>query len=98
MNDWKLLWDDLAKLAGSAIGMSDSMRKDARKTMTVKLEKILKKMDLVSRQEFEVVHAMAKRARSEQEELKKRVAKLEGKGSGQTRPTKPRVASRRKRA
>ena len=41
-------------------------------------ERMLGGMDLVTRDEFEAVKAMAAKARSEQEDLAKRVAELEG--------------------
>jgi hypothetical protein len=51
---------------------------------------VLAGMDLVSRDEFEAVKAMAAKARSEQEDLQKRVAGLESRlaeletGAGET--------------
>ena len=41
------------------------------------LERVLAGMDLVSRDEFEAVKAMAAKARAEQEDLARRVAALE---------------------
>ncbi|TAH34770.1 MAG: accessory factor UbiK family protein [Alphaproteobacteria bacterium] len=77
MNDWKLLLDDMAKLATSAFGMADEMRKDGEKKLKMRIEKLAKKMDFVSRQEFEMVKAMAIKARQEQEELKKQIKKMQ---------------------
>jgi BMFP domain-containing protein YqiC len=50
-------------------------------------------MDFVSRDEFEAVKAMAAKAREENEELKARVAALEAKLGGET---KPKAAPKRK--
>lgn len=77
MNDWKLLLDDLAKLATSAFGAADEMRKDGEKKLKLRFEKLAKKMDFVSRHEFEVVKAIAIKARKEQEELKRQIKKLQ---------------------
>jgi BMFP domain-containing protein YqiC len=43
------------------------------------LERVLSRMDLVSREEFEVVKAMAAKARDEQEAMAARLAALEAK-------------------
>jgi len=49
-------------------------------------------MDLVSREEFDAVKAMAANARAEQEDLQRRVAELEGRGKRRAaaRPAAPR--------
>ncbi len=80
MSEWKLLLDDLAKMAVSTFGLADGVRRDGADKIRLRFEKLAKKMDLVSRQEFEVVKAMAARARAEHEHLKARLDKLEKSG------------------
>ena len=66
------------------------------------LERLLERMDLVNREEFDAVKAMAAKARSEQEALAKRVAALEAaakparKGAEKASRAKPRKAAKPK--
>jgi BMFP domain-containing protein YqiC len=61
------------------------------------LERLLAGMDLVSREEFEAVKAMAAKAREEQELLQRRLDALEGRTPPPPSvPAAPRRASKRK--
>jgi BMFP domain-containing protein YqiC len=71
------LIDDLARVAGGALGTLAGMREEVEARLRQQFERILAGMDLVTREEFEVVRAMAAKARAEQEALKERVAELE---------------------
>ena len=70
-------FDDLARVAAGAMGALSGMRSEVETRIREQLERVLAGMDLVSRDEFEAVKAMAAKARSEQEELQKRVTSLE---------------------
>jgi|SRR5215472_11426341 BMFP domain-containing protein YqiC len=70
-------FDDLARVAAGAMGTLTGMRSEVETRIREQLERVLSGMDLVSRDEFEAVKAMAAKARSEQEDLQKRVAGLE---------------------
>ena len=70
-------FDDLARVAAGAMGTLSGVRSEVETRIREQLERVLAGMDLVSRDEFEAVKAMAAKARSEQEDLQKRVAKLE---------------------
>ena len=59
------LLDDLAKIAGGAFSSFSTLKDEAEARLHEKLEKILVRMDLVKRDEFEAVQAMAIRARNE---------------------------------
>ena len=74
--DNKIL-DDLARVAGGAFGAFSSLREEAEAQMRQQFERILSRMDVVSREEFQAVSAMAAKAREEQEVLSERVAALE---------------------
>ena len=74
--DNKLL-DDLARVAGGALGALSSLREEAEAQMRQQFERVLSRMDVVSREEHEAVRAMAAKAREEQETLTERVAALE---------------------
>ena len=86
------LLDDLARVASGAIGVAAGMRGEIEARLREQFEKILSQMDLVSREEFDAVKAMAAKARAEQENLAERVAALEerraGSGGGKAAPRK----------
>jgi len=69
--------DDLARLAAGAAGSVAGIRQEIEARVREQLERLLRGMDLVKREEFEVVKAMASRAREEQEALAARLALLE---------------------
>lgn len=71
-------FDDLARLASGAAGAVSGVRGEVEARLKDQLERLLAGMDLVRREEFEAVKAMAAKARSEQEDLERRVALLEG--------------------
>jgi len=69
--------DDLAKVAAGALGGVAGVRQEIEARLRQQFERVLANMDVVSREEFEVVKAMAARARNEQEALAARLAALE---------------------
>jgi BMFP domain-containing protein YqiC len=69
--------DDLARVAASAVGAVQGARHEVEAAIRSRLEKMLVDMDLVTREEFEVVKAMAEKAREENERLAERLAALE---------------------
>jgi len=71
--------DDIARVAAGALGTLSGVKTEVETRLREQFEKVLAGMDLVSRDEFEAVKAMATKARSEQEDLVKRVAELESK-------------------
>ncbi len=81
-------FDDAAKLAGGALGTLDGIRREIEALVRHQIERLLNNMDLVSRDEFDAVKAMAAKAREEQEELAARLARLEAAGAA-GKGTKP---------
>jgi BMFP domain-containing protein YqiC len=71
--------DDLARVATGAMGAVTGMRGEVETRMREQFERILGRMNLVRREEFDAVEAMAAKARAAQEALEKRVAALEAK-------------------
>lgn len=69
--------DDLAKLMTDAAGAAQGVRREAETMFRTQGERILNTMDVVKREEFEVVREMALRAREENDALLARVALLE---------------------
>ncbi len=71
------LLDDLARVATSALGVAAGMRTELEARLRDQFERVLSGMDLVTREEFDAVKAMAAKARAEQEDLGLRLAALE---------------------
>ena len=69
--------DDMAEVASGAVSAVTGLKGDGENFIRRHLEKLLSDMDLVTREEFDAVKAMAAKARSEQEKLQARVAELE---------------------
>jgi len=73
------LFDELGKLLTDAVGAADGVKKEVEGVMRGQAERILNELDVVQREEFEAVKAMAQKAREENELLKARIAALEAK-------------------
>ena len=73
------LLDDIAKMANSADGLASGMREEIEALVNSRVEKILDRLNLVSREEFDVVKAMLSKSRTEQEKIEERLRKLESK-------------------
>ncbi|HEY4134711.1 MAG TPA: accessory factor UbiK family protein [Alphaproteobacteria bacterium] len=71
------LLDDLARVASGALGVASGMREEVEGVMRQRFARIVGDLDLVGRDEFEAVKAMAAKARGEQDALAARVAALE---------------------
>jgi BMFP domain-containing protein YqiC len=71
------LLDEVAKLMTDAAGAAQGLRQEAEGLMRAQAERILQSMDVVKREEFEAVKAMAEKARLENERLAGLVAALE---------------------
>lgn len=76
------LLDDLARVANGAAGVATGMRDEAEALVQQRVERVLSRLNLVTREEFEAVKAMAAKARAEQEKLEKRLKDLETSASG----------------
>ena len=73
------LLDDIAKVATGAIGSLGGVRQEVEQRLQQQLERIVGRMNLVGRDEFEAIKAVAQAAPEEQIRLEKRVAELEAK-------------------
>ena len=69
--------DEFAKLMTDAAGAAQGVRRDIETMMRAQGERMLRDMDVVQREEFEAVKAMAEKARAENEQLEVRIAALE---------------------
>ncbi len=73
------LLDDLARLMTDAAGAAQGARREIDAIVRAQGEKFLADLDVVRREEFEAVKAMAEKARAENERLSQRIAALESK-------------------
>ena len=95
--DNKLI-DDIARVAGGALGTLAGVRQEAEARVKEVLERMLAGMDMVTRDEFEAVQAMAAKARMEQESLLERVDAVEQRLAALEAKPKRRTATRKKAA
>ena len=69
--------DELARMMTDAAGAAQGVKREVETLMRSQGERFMREMDVVSREEFEAVKAMAEKARAENEALEKRIAALE---------------------
>jgi BMFP domain-containing protein YqiC len=69
--------DDIAKLMTDAAGAAEGVKREVEGVMKAQGERMLSGMDVVKREEFEAVKAMAVKAREENEKLEQRILSLE---------------------
>ena len=90
--------DDLSQLMTNAMGVAQGARDEATNAIRSVVDRLLADRDLVTREEFEAVRAMAQKAREENDALSARLAALESRGappaadagpSGGDRPVTP---------
>lgn len=70
-------FDDLAKMMTGAAGGVMEMRREFETLMTAQVEKMLRHMNLVTREEFDAVKTMAARITEENEIMRARLDALE---------------------
>lgn len=75
------IFDDFARLMNDAAGVATGVRREAETVMRAQAERILRELDVVTREEFETVKELAAAAREENERLAARIAALEAKES-----------------
>ena len=80
--------NDLSKLASGAAGALQGVKQEVEAMVRQRMERILSDLDLVQREEFEAVKAMARKARHENESLAKRVEALEAAVGAKPAPAK----------
>jgi BMFP domain-containing protein YqiC len=70
--------DEFAKLMTDAAGVAQGMRREVETAFRSQAERILGQLEVVQREEFEAVRAMAAKAREQNEALARRIEVLEG--------------------
>jgi BMFP domain-containing protein YqiC len=69
--------DDIARLATDAAGAAQGVRREIETVVKTQIERLLRDLDVVTREEFEAVREMALLAREENDKLAARLAALE---------------------
>ena len=77
MADRPRIFDDLAGVAGGAASAIMGLRDEAETMMRGRLDEMIRRLELVRRDEMESVQEMAARARAGQEAAEAKVAALE---------------------
>lgn len=75
----KRLFDDMARVASGAAGALGGFRSRMEGELRDHVERLMSRMNLVTREEYEIALALAQKARTEQEILAERLAALEAK-------------------
>ena len=92
------LFDDLARLAGGAFSSLSALKDEAESRLHTQVERMLANMDLVRRDEFEAVRAMAIKAREENAGLEARIEVLESQAVSVRDATRSGASMRKARA
>ncbi|KFE36693.1 accessory factor UbiK family protein [Thioclava atlantica] len=77
-------FDEMSKLMTNAMGVAQGAKDEAETAMKSWMDRWLADRDLVTREEFDAVRAMAQKAREENEALKARIEALEAASKGKT--------------
>jgi BMFP domain-containing protein YqiC len=70
-------FDEMARLMNDAAGVAGGVRKEVETIFQAQAEKILRNLDVVTREEFEAAKEMAAKARDENDRLAARLAEIE---------------------
>ena len=84
------MFDEFVKMMNGAAGTFAGMGREAESSMREKMREWVGGMDMVGRDEFEAVKAMAAAARDENEVLRQRIAALEA--AAAAKPKAPKTA------
>ncbi len=74
--------DDMSQLFTNAMGVAQGARQEAETAMSSMFDRWLASRDLVTREEFDAVRAMAQKAREENAALMARIEALEAQQKG----------------
>lgn len=77
MSDRPRIFDDMAGVAGGALSVLSGIRDEAEALMRARVEAVLRKLDVVRREEMDAALEMAARARAGQEQAESRLAAIE---------------------
>ena len=89
MQSQNRMFDDFVKMMNGAAGTFAGMGREAEGSLREKMREWVGGMDMVTREEFDAVKAMAVAARDENEVLRKRIEALEAAASARPKAAKP---------
>jgi BMFP domain-containing protein YqiC len=75
------MFDDFAGMAGGALSAMSGLREELTALIRARADEVIRSLDLVRREEFDAVMALATNAKTEAEHLAARVAALEAKAA-----------------
>jgi BMFP domain-containing protein YqiC len=87
------IFDEFAKLMTDAAGAAQGVKREAETAVRSQAERFLADMDLVKREDFDVVQEMATKARSENEALKKLIESMDKRIEALENAAKPKKRS-----
>jgi BMFP domain-containing protein YqiC len=87
------LFDDFARLMTDAAGAAQGVRREAETVVKAQFERLIRDMDIASREELDVLRDMVAALRSQNDALAHRVAVLEGKSPAGASPAGPASAA-----
>lgn len=90
------LFDDIARVANGAVSTLNGMKSEIETLIRQRVERIMADADMVPRDEFEAVKAMAAEARRQNDALEQRIAALENLQKAARPPSRSPAGSRTK--
>lgn len=84
------MFDEFAKLMTDAAGAAQGLKREGEEFFRTQADRMMANMDVVKREEFDVVRDMAIKALEENETLKARIAALE---DGASKPPRAKKTS-----
>ena len=90
------LFDYLARVANGAVSTVMGIKDEIDAMVRQRIERFLGDADMVTREEFDAVKAMAVKARTENEKLTARIAKLEADAAKPANPKAKAASTKRK--
>lgn len=89
------IFDELARFMTDAAGAAQGMKREVETMARHQVEKLMQDMDIVTREQFEIVEEMARKAREENETLRARLEALEKQIKNAEKPApKPRTKTK----
>ena len=82
------IFDEFAKLMTDAAGAAQGLKREGEEFFRSQADRVMANMDVVKREEFDIVREMAIKALDENEALKARIAALEGEAAKTVRAKK----------
>jgi BMFP domain-containing protein YqiC len=87
--DSNRLFDDFARLMTDAAGAAQGVKREAETVFKAQVERLIRDMDIASREEVDVLRDLVSALRSQNDALAARVSVLEGRLGTQDAPPPP---------